>query len=206
MKASFLNYKKALFQRISSMESYRPLTPSRRALFAFILLAAFLVILPMHLKTEAVVPASSVNTVNSREQTDPGNITLCSPLPSSKVVSRYGPAMHPIKKREYQHQGVDLSGKRGTPVLAAAEGQVILVNDSDLLKNGYGYHVVIQHTDNLKTLYAHMDTVFVESGQKVEQGIRIGTVGSTGQSTGPHLHFEVRLHDEPVNPEHFLTF
>ena len=89
------------------------------------------------------------------------------------------------------HNGVDLASSYGTPILAAADGQVIVVKTGGW-DGGYGNYVVIQHPNGLQTLYGHMSAVLVSVGQHVDQGQEIGKMGSTGESTGVHLHFEVR--------------
>jgi len=94
------------------------------------------------------------------------------------------------------HTGIDLSGGYGTPILSAAAGKVVL------LENGgaYGLHMVIDHGGGLSTMYAHMSSVAVGAGSVVRQGQVIGYVGSTGFSSGPHLHWEVHVGGIPYNP------
>ncbi|MBW4693594.1 MAG: M23 family metallopeptidase [Lyngbya sp. HA4199-MV5] len=105
------------------------------------------------------------------------------------ITSPFGWRVHPIKGNRRFHKGTDLGAPMGTPVLAAASGKVAL---SDWL-GGYGLAIILSHQDNTQeTLYAHLSKVFVKPGQWVEKGTVIGRVGSTGLSTGPHLHFELR--------------
>lgn len=111
---------------------------------------------------------------------------LASPAP---ITSRFGWRVHPIKGNRRFHSGTDIGAPMGTPVLAAASGKVTL---SDAL-GGYGLTVILSHQDNTReTLYAHLSALMVKPGQWVEKGDVIGQVGSTGLSTGPHLHFELR--------------
>lgn len=111
---------------------------------------------------------------------------LASPAP---ITSRFGWRVHPIRGNRRFHSGTDIGAPMGTPVLAAASGKVAL---SDQL-GGYGLTVVLSHQDNTReTLYAHLSALMVKPGQWVEKGDVIGRVGSTGLSTGPHLHFELR--------------
>lgn len=124
------------------------------------------------------------------------------PLPGSGI-SRFaglpefkGYYMRPIlggrKSRGlHGYNGVDLAVNRGNPVYASAEGKVIIVRDFGW-NGGYGKYVVVAHSNNTQTLYAHLDGVSVLAGQQVTQGQTVGLVGSTGNSTGPHVHFEVR--------------
>ncbi len=90
------------------------------------------------------------------------------------------------------HNGIDIAGPIGTPILAAREGVVTLVRGGSTWNGGYGNYVVITHDNGVKTLYAHMNSITVSQGQKVGRGQQVGTLGNTGRSTGPHLHFEVR--------------
>ena len=93
-------------------------------------------------------------------------------------------------------------GGTGTEILAAAEGQVVKVKWD---KTGYGYHVIINHGGGIQTLYAHLHDINVELGQEVKAGETIGTMGSTGNSTGIHLHFELRINGEYTDPSEFIT-
>lgn len=98
--------------------------------------------------------------------------------------------MHPISRTLRFHAGLDLGAPLGTPVVAAYSGQAIAAN----WLGGYGIAIVIRHEDGqLQTLYGHLSEIFVQPGDRVEQGEVIGRVGSTGNSTGPHLHFEVQI-------------
>ncbi|MDD3230251.1 MULTISPECIES: M23 family metallopeptidase [Caproicibacterium] len=100
------------------------------------------------------------------------------------------------------HSGLDLGAPKGTPIHAARDGVVSSVIDSG--SSGYGYHVVIDHGDGMVTLYGHCSKVYVRSGQAVKQGDVIAAVGSTGRSTGNHLHFEIRINGKAVNPRNYL--
>ena len=98
------------------------------------------------------------------------------------------------------HAGLDFKGPTGAPIYSAARGKVAFVGQ----RPGYGNCVEIDHGNGLRTRYAHMSAFRAKVGQPVSPGQVIGAVGSTGRSTGPHLHFEVRLHGQPVNPRPFL--
>ncbi len=99
------------------------------------------------------------------------------------------------------HTGIDIAGRKGDPVTVAFKGKVI---HTGTLSWGFGKHIIVDHGDNITTVYAHLDTILVEKDDEVEPGKVIGTEGSTGWSTGPHLHFEVRVFGIPVNPRVFL--
>ena len=100
-----------------------------------------------------------------------------------------------------EHEGIDLSAPVGTPVLAAAEGEVIYAGNQ---VRGYGNMVVVQHVGDMLTVYAHNSMLLVKTGDRVSVGKPIAKVGSTGHSTGPHLHFEVRRGENPQDPLPFL--
>jgi murein DD-endopeptidase MepM/ murein hydrolase activator NlpD len=111
---------------------------------------------------------------------------LSTPAPIS---SPYGWRIHPLTGNRRFHAGQDLAAPSGTPIVAVADGRVVLAN----WHGGYGKAVIIEHNGRLQTLYGHMSEVFVQEGQEIKQGTVIGQVGSTGASSGPHLHFETKL-------------
>ena len=122
---------------------------------------------------------------------------LASPLEFSRVTSGFGGRMHPIARQFRMHTGVDYAAPTGTPIRSVGDGVVAFSG----VQRGYGNVVEIKHRDGKSTLYAHMHTIAVRKGQALSQGDRIGTVGSTGWSTGPHLHFEFRVngvHHDPM--------
>jgi murein DD-endopeptidase MepM/ murein hydrolase activator NlpD len=123
-----------------------------------------------------------------------GNVSLMFPLSIPSVItSAFGWRIHPISGGYRFHQGTDIGAPMGTPVVAAYTGKVAIAN----FMGGYGLTVVMSHGDEtIETLYAHMSELFVQPGEWVEQGEVIGRVGSTGNSTGPHLHFEFRQKTE----------
>ena len=115
--------------------------------------------------------------------------------------SGFGIRVHPITGASRMHNGIDVSANTGTPIGAASGGTVIGAGNSG---DGYGNKVLINHGDGTVTLYAHMNSIAVSQGQSVSSQQTIGTVGSTGYSTGPHLHFEVRVNGVPYNPLNYL--
>ncbi len=108
---------------------------------------------------------------------------------------------HPIYGYYAMHTGVDLACSLGTTVSAAKSGTVVSVAYSA----AYGNYITIAHDDGSSTMYAHLDTTSVSAGTYVSQGQSIGTVGSTGYSTGPHLHFEIIIDGEYVNPMNYVS-
>ena len=108
-------------------------------------------------------------------------------------------AIHPISKKEVIHEGVDIAAPMGTAVYAASGG---VVKKAELLE-GWGNLLVIEHVEGYATYYAHLEGFKVKSGDEVTKGQVVATVGSTGKSTGPHLHYEVRKEGAKVNPEEY---
>jgi murein DD-endopeptidase MepM/ murein hydrolase activator NlpD len=123
------------------------------------------------------------------------------PLMGPRESSQYGLRHHPIKRKlQHHHDGIDLAAPKGAAIRAIAAGRVMY---SDPF-GGYGNLIVIKHESGLTSHYGHCDALKVRVGQFVRPGDIIGTVGSTGRSTGPHLHFEIRRNGEPQHPERIL--
>lgn len=120
---------------------------------------------------------------------------------SGRISSGFGTRFHPIDHKTKFHGGIDIAVPQGTPVGAAAAGIVKFAG----WKGGYGNAVVLQHADGSETLYGHNEKLLVTEGQQVKAGDTISLSGSTGKSTGPHLHFEVRENGQLVNPQNFLA-
>jgi len=104
-------------------------------------------------------------------------------------------------KKKQRHHGIDIAADEGDPVVAAAPGKVLYSGDA---LRGYGNVVILRHDEKTTSLYAHNERLLVEEGDRVRGGQRIATVGSTGRSTGPHLHFEVRRKKKALNPRKIL--
>lgn len=118
-----------------------------------------------------------------------------------KLESGFGGRRNPFGGSSYEfHSGQDIDAQTGDPVVAGASGKVTFVG----WQNGYGQLVVIDHGGGLTSRYGHLSHIDVALGQSVERSQFIGRVGSTGRSTGPHLHYEIRINDEPVNPVQYL--
>ncbi len=118
----------------------------------------------------------------------------------TRVASGYGWRIHPIYKTEKLHTGMDFTAPVGTEIYATGNGTVVKVEKDG---RGYGNNVIINHGYGYQTLYGHMSKFSVRPGQKVKRGDLIGSVGNTGTSTGPHLHYEVHKNGNPVNPVNF---
>ena len=121
-------------------------------------------------------------------------------MPGAPVTSPYGYRIHPIYGTSRLHTGIDYGASEGTPIRASADGVVV----SASWFGGYGNATIIDHGGGLATLYGHQSSMGVSAGQKVTAGQTIGRVGCTGDCTGPHVHFEVRVNGDPVNPANYL--
>lgn len=122
------------------------------------------------------------------------------PALAPAITSGYGYRRDPFTGAAALHSGIDFKGAHGSAILAAAQGKVVFAG----IKNGYGKSVEVAHGNGLVTRYAHLSSLGVRAGQRVGKGERLGGMGSTGRSTGTHLHFEVRHNDRAMNPRPFL--
>jgi murein DD-endopeptidase MepM/ murein hydrolase activator NlpD len=123
-------------------------------------------------------------------------LLMKTPVDGARQTSGFGFRLHPILGYSRLHQGADFAAPSGTPIQAAGVGTVIHAG----WHGGHGKTVIVQHQNGLRTLYAHMSSIAVSVGQRVAQGQSVGAVGSTGLSTGPHLHYEIHLNGRAVNP------
>lgn len=116
------------------------------------------------------------------------------------VSSPFGARTSPFTGKREFHKGLDISAPTGTPIYAPAKGKIIFTGRD----GGYGLSMMVDHGSGIKTRYAHLHSIAIKRGQKVTRGELIAYVGSTGRSTGPHLHYEVRLNGVPVNPMRYV--
>jgi murein DD-endopeptidase MepM/ murein hydrolase activator NlpD len=137
----------------------------------------------------------------SRASAPLGNGTFIRPIPGATIVSGFGYRADPFTGEQAFHSGVDFAAPCGTRILAGGTGLVVSAGEN----GGYGFAIVLDHGGGLATLYGHQEAFAVTQGQLATQGQVIGYVGSTGTSTGCHLHFEVRVNGTPVDPVPYLT-
>jgi len=140
---------------------------------------------------------TSINEYIDRKEKTVNGIYLASTPVNGKVTSRFASIE---RVRSGAHTGLDIGAASGTPIKAAADG---VVKNSSWMGT-YGNLVIISHGNGIETYYAHCSKLLVKVGQRVSAGDTIALVGSTGNSTGPHLHFEVRINNQPVNPQNYL--
>lgn len=123
------------------------------------------------------------------------------PVEGFRLTSNFGTRNDPFRRGRRMHNGLDMAGPYGTPIYATADG---IVGRAQWV-SGYGKYVEINHGGEIQTRYGHMSRIMVQPGARVARGQLIGRIGSTGRSTGNHLHYEVRISGRPVNPMPFLT-
>ena len=129
-----------------------------------------------------------------------GNGTFTHPCPGGYISSGFGYRTQPIAGASTNHKGIDFAAATGTPIYAAAAGTVISAGYA----GNAGNLLVVSHGNGLLTYYMHCNAIYVSAGQKVSRGQNVAAVGTTGNSTGPHLHFQVMLNGTPVNPANYL--
>ncbi|MBN2675721.1 MAG: peptidoglycan DD-metalloendopeptidase family protein [Alphaproteobacteria bacterium] len=122
------------------------------------------------------------------------------PVEDMRITSRFGPRKDPFTGQSATHNGIDFSGKTGTPLYSVARGHVVRAG----LRGAYGYAVEVDHGLGFSTLYAHLSKITVDVGDEIKERDIVGLAGSTGRSTGPHLHYEVRYNGRPINPYAFV--
>ncbi len=177
----------------------------------FVLVLALPIIAVMLLTQTGInIVSDKLATVNALNQT----IEILNPLDGTVVKTITAKFIWPTQGRitlefgqadlPYQplHTGIDIAGKRGNPIAAFADGKVIYAGE---ISWGFGKHIIIDNGNNITSIYAHLDKIYVAKDEKVTQGQIIGAEGSTGWSTGPHLHFQVNVFGIPVNPRKFLS-
>lgn len=148
--------------------------------------------------TRMSMKESDVKRIASMPNTMPikdGNI--------EQVISGFGTRINPFHKGLYHHNGLDISAARGSSVIATSAGTVVEVK-RNTVQAGYGNYVVIDHGNGFTTRYAHLDEIFVRVRERVQEATNIGTVGSSGGSIAPHLHYEVIKNGKAINPVHYI--
>ena len=154
------------------------------------------------LSTLSTESDATLSTLNELPAGDQPSETTPSIYPTfGRISDGWGLRIHPIRNEIEFHQGIDIANQMGTPIYATAAGTVT-TTDYD---TGYGKRIIIRHAGGYETLYAHMYSYQVRVGDSVTKGQIIGLMGSTGISTGPHLHYEVRTTDGKVNPSGYLN-
>ncbi len=153
--------------------------------------------------SENTTPATTAETTLKPLSNEIYLVPSQTPLPKeqAKITSPFGYRLHPILKIPKMHTGIDFGSSLNTPVYAAANGKVILVDQNST----YGNYLVLEHSNGYTSVYAHLAKILVTKGDIITFGSLIGYSGNTGRSTAPHLHYEVRLNGTPVDPKGYLN-
>ena len=180
-----------------------------------LVMLAFLIVISLPVIAVFILTHTGINVVSDAlvgVDSETKNIQILDPA-SGEVVKEIDPTIAwPVQgvitlefaqSSQYQifHTGIDIANDPGTSITPFMDGEVVYAGE---IFWGYGKHIIIDHGDNIRSIYAHLDKIYVFKGQKVVIGNEIGRMGSTGWSTGPHLHFEIRVYGIPVNPRVFL--
>ncbi len=156
----------------------------------------------IRIKTILLLMMQIVLSLDFSYATDEDNFALVFPLMAPRISSKYGFRVHPIRGFSAKHQGVDLAAPENSPVRAITSGRVVFAGNYA----GYGKLVTIEHKNGKASLYAHLSKISIKIGENVDAGKIIGEVGSTGISTGPHLHFEWRDNGVARDPLQVFPF
>jgi murein DD-endopeptidase MepM/ murein hydrolase activator NlpD len=161
--------------------------------------------LPGHLETLAGAAMKQESSLRELQEYFEDQRSLLSSTPSvwptrGWVTSDFGTRLDPITAERVMHHGMDIATSPGHPVLSPSDGTVVFAGT----EGGYGKVLVVDHGYGVKTRYGHLAEIFVKVGDHVRRGARIAAVGNTGRSTGPHLHYEVRVNGIPENPRKFI--
>ncbi len=195
--------KKELNLRLREILGGKKVKRNRKYLVLSALIIFSLMVLPMSAWNSSYAYKNfKDNGPNNYQSNTKDKNNLESPMKKGKVSSRYGMRWHPIYKKEMHHNGIDISAEIGTKIYASADG---VVNEARV-DGKYGKKIVINHDRGLQTFYAQLGKMLVKENQEVKQGDVIAEVGESEFSTGPHLHFEVRLKGKPQDPENYIDF
>lgn len=164
-------------------------------------------LVPRALEAIAIIHTSLIPVAAHAAQPETGTVVLAAsrmafvyPVMGPRMSSDFGVRKHPIKKVRRHHDGIDLAAPVGATIRAIADGQVMYADPH----GGYGKYIVIRHLNGFTSHYGHCDRMDVAPGSQVVAGQIIGTVGNSGASTGPHLHFEIRKDGTAQDPERYL--
>lgn len=184
----------AINKRIQFTTKTKPMLYRITALAA--LVASFFLLVPLAPAPTVDVACVEIEQESALTDFDPPTASPLKGVTLADVTSHFGMRIHPITKQKVLHKGVDFRAKAGTAVMATADGEVVFAG----LNGKHGIQVVINHDEGYSTIYNHLQSHQVEVGQNVVLGQTIAKVGTTGMSTGPHLHYEVRKNNLPINP------
>lgn len=199
----FTNRNKHLKLRFREILGGKKMKKSQKH-FIFLTLFIFsLIILPMSSwQTSGATKNSAAKLDRNPPHNDNSEISFTSPVKTGKISSQFGMRMHPIYKKEMHHNGIDVASSIGTEVYSCADGTI----EKAGVEGKYGKRILIRHSGGYQTLYAQLGEIFIEENQKIKKGDLIALIGESEFSTGPHLHFEIRLDGKSQNPEIYIDF
>jgi len=148
----------------------------------------------------ALESQNDISQVFEKKQERLQHLPTINPVRRGRITDKFGNRIDPFIERPKQHTGIDIAAPTGTPIRATAHGVVEVVHHRYSPNRNYGKYIVINHSFGKQTLYAHLSKIYVKPGQQIKRWEIIGAVGETGRATGPHLHYEVRENEIPVDP------
>jgi len=209
VKSQFLNHKNRFHFRFKEILEAKPMSKKSIVLISLSLVTLAIIILPM--SPGKAMPNSGLivqpyimgpNEWPTADSTEKKEISFVKPIRKGNITSGFGTRIHPLLKVKRHHEGIDISASKGTELYATSGGKVVFVGE----KGGWGKLIIIDHENNYQSRYAHLYKILVNSGEEVKQGQLIGKVGNTGLTTVPHVHFEIRKDQTPVNPAELIDF
>jgi len=141
-----------------------------------------------------------INRVLEEKEESIKHLPSIKPVEGGRITDKFGNRIDPFIEKPRLHTGIDIAAPPGTDVFASAHGVVEIVNHRFSPNRDYGKYIIINHGNKRQTVYAHLSKIYVKPGQKIKRWEVIGAVGETGRATGPHLHYEVRENETPVDP------
>jgi len=215
----FGSHRKKIIHRLKNLNGGYQMSTFHKLAVYFLIIIVATVFLPMakqvviqsdtrgNFKLTAAEPQNkAAQDKRESDAISTDEITFIKPVRDGRISAPFGKMIHPIKKEEVFHVGIDIAATVGTEVYAAADGAILKAVNEYEPNVGPGRHILVEHQDGYQTFYSHLDTVLVSENQKVKSGEVIGRVGSTGISTGPHLHYELRLNGENKDPQKYIRF
>ncbi len=204
--ATFGNNKRRISMRLLGIVRHRGSESWRRVPMAALPWALSALLLPMgtfqaspsSTQKSSAAPSKELPSKQANPPKEP--LLFTSPLPGARLTSPFGHRRNPLDDTSERHRGVDLVAKKGTEILAPADGRIEVAAEPQDEASKLGVNILLDHGGGVKTLYAHLDSLLVEPGDQVQQGQPIGKLGNSGVSTGPHLHFEIWRNGTPVDP------
>ncbi len=175
-----------------------------KALLILPLVAVLLMAFTVNLSSEMNIKRQDTSQMLEKRSTEIPSIFPVKRVEGVKISSGFGIRIHPISKKKMMHSAVDIKAPKETPVYATANGLVRTVKQNHTEGKGYGRYIIIDHANEYSTLYSQLSAYNVKEGQEVKQGDVIGYVGSSGLSTGSHLHYEIKKDGENVDPEKYF--